>query len=44
MYVYIIFLNSDFDITAKGETSVKQLQQALIQLKIIHFKHWFDGK
>jgi len=34
---------SDFDITAKGDTSVKQLQQALIQLKIIHFKHWFDG-
>jgi len=32
-----------FDINAKGETTSKQFSQSLVQLKIVHFKHWFDG-
>jgi len=32
-----------YDINAKGETTTKQFAQSLIQLKIVHFKHWFDG-
>jgi len=34
---------SFFDINAKGETTSKQFAQSLVQLKIVHFKHWFDG-
>jgi len=32
-----------FDINAKGDTTTKQFSQSMVQLKIIHFKHWFDG-
>jgi len=41
--IYLQIGPSYFDFNAKGETTVKQLQQSLVQLKIIHFRHWFDG-
>ncbi|ORX44488.1 hypothetical protein BCR36DRAFT_414984 [Piromyces finnis] len=41
--VYLQIGPGFFDINAKGETTTKQFSQSLVQLKIVHFKHWFDG-
>jgi len=41
--VYFQIGPSYFDINAKGETTSKQFAQSVVQMKIVHFKHWFDG-
>jgi len=41
--VYFQIGPSFFDINAKGETTSKQFAQSVVQMKIVHFKHWFDG-
>jgi carotenoid cleavage dioxygenase-like enzyme len=41
--VYFQIGPSFFDINAQGETTSKQFSQSVVQMKIVHFKHWFDG-
>ncbi|KAG4091093.1 hypothetical protein H8356DRAFT_1052035 [Neocallimastix lanati (nom. inval.)] len=41
--VYLQIGPGCFDINVKGEAASKQFSQSLVQLKIFHFKHWFDG-